>query len=131
MSHDRWGYWRVVRNTFAEYPSGASGVALLLLRTSLSLLLVSVLVYSSGSYALSTHIVMDCLVAAIILGVFTRTSATLCAGTSITLLLTRVDAPLLLAITHLVDAVALILLGPGAYSFDAALFGRRTIRIPR
>ncbi|HOZ26908.1 MAG TPA: hypothetical protein PLH23_09985 [Hyphomonadaceae bacterium] len=32
---------------------------------------------------------------------------------------------------HLLDSVAVAILGPGAYSLDARLFGRRVIRIGR
>jgi uncharacterized membrane protein YphA (DoxX/SURF4 family) len=42
----------------------------------------------------------------------------------------RLSADRLLALLVVVDGVALAVLGPGAYSVDARLFGRREIIIP-
>jgi hypothetical protein len=35
-----------------------------------------------------------------------------------------------LAALHVIDAIALVLMGPGAWSSDAVSFGRRTVTLP-
>ena len=44
---------------------------------------------------------------------------------------TGLEVPWSLALMTMVVAVSLVFLGPGAYSIDASLFGRKEISIPR
>ena len=111
---------------FLEYPAGAGGAALLLLRASTALLLVVVLgdlhhVISPGSIALYL------VIALLVIGYATRLAAGICCVVSLALLLWWADVPVLLIVTHAMDAVALTLLGPGALSLDSCLHGRRTL----
>ena len=60
-------------------------------------------------------------------GLQTRALAALCLAAPL-LALSPVPAPL--TALHLIDAVALALTGPGAWSLDAVLFGRRKVILP-
>ena len=112
------------------YPSGAPGIALLILRISLAAAILNL-----GSECLKPDVPLTCLA-------LTAQSALLCLG-----LLTPVasSAACLFELAHLfsdgsgdwrfimlasLNGVAIALLGPGAYSIDARLFGRRVIVIP-
>lgn len=113
------------------FPGRAPGIALLLLRVSIgagvilngSLRFPSVL----GEWDLWARLALDLLLLA---GVFTPWVALL------TGILTVVDvvgvglpcAPI--AFLTAVNAIALGLLGPGAYSADARMFGRRVLVLP-
>ena len=119
-----------VQRLFSIFPSGTAGTALLLLR-----LLVAVLVLVDGS----AH---GALVTSLWIGaVFVLPAIFLCAG-----LLTPYAASsglLILAgaliyspggdafhvTCAIVTCAVLALLGPGAYSFDARLFGRRVLTV--
>ncbi len=119
-----------MQRLFSIFPSGTAGAALLLLR-----ILVAVLIVVDGSarWALVTSIWIAV--------VFVLPAALLCAG-----LLTPYAASFSLLILagvflfqqssdafHLACAILacgiLALLGPGAYSFDARLFGRRLLTV--
>lgn len=112
-----------------RYPDGVPGVALLLLRcgcalavVAIALLLppmqrgVTVLYPAAGVVSL-----------ALLLGLATRVAATLLAALIVAALLTSAQ-PLLLA-GQLGACAALALLGPGAFSIDARLHGRRVIHL--
>jgi uncharacterized membrane protein YphA (DoxX/SURF4 family) len=120
-----------VQRLFSIFPSGTAGAALLLLRV---LVAVLILVDGSEHWALVTSFWVA--------AVFVVPAALLCAG-----LLTPYAASfglLLLAgvllfhqsgdafhVACVILACAILaLLGPGAYSFDARLFGRRLLIVP-
>ncbi|MBB5060898.1 putative membrane protein YphA (DoxX/SURF4 family) [Granulicella aggregans] len=119
-----------MQRLFSIFPSGTAGTALLLLRVLVAIL---VLVDGSAHWALITSFWIG--------AVFVLPAALLCAG-----LLTPYVASLGLLILagvlvlspnsdafHLscaiLTCVVLALLGPGAYSFDARLFGRRVLTV--
>jgi uncharacterized membrane protein YphA (DoxX/SURF4 family) len=125
-----------VQRLFSSFPSGAPGIGLLLLRVAVGVALVGQgvqLVGRSGG-AVGTGLIGGAwLVAglAFLAGALTPAAAGL--GATLVAALLYVHAPgvgrdggLLL-----VMVVALGLLGPGAYSVDARLFGRREIEVPR
>ena len=113
------------------FPGRAPGVALLLLRVSIgagvvlngSLRFPSVL----GDWDLPARLALDLLLLA---GIFTPWVALL------TGILTIVDVVSLgwpcapVAFLTVINALALTLLGPGAYSADARMFGRRLLVLP-
>lgn len=107
------------------FPSGRAGVALLVLRTSVAAALL--LWATIGARALLVTVASACVAAFLCAGFATPICAGLCsiAAAIVAFNATGTSAlcPTLLALTSL----ALALLGPGAYSLDARVFGRRRI----
>lgn len=115
-----------MQRLFSMFPHGAPGVALLLLRIAVA----AVLLMNATSHlnVPAPGLLFACAVlASVSLSVGFLTpylSVVACAAVVANLLLGPGPADL----THIVpviDATALALLGPGAYSVDARLFGRR------
>lgn len=113
---------------FSVFPAGAAGAALLLMRLACAGLWLSALVFAPD-LPLWLAVAGGLVGCALILGFLTRiaTAFTLLAIVAARVELT--DALETLTLLHALDAVALLLLGAGAYSLDARLFGRREIRI--
>jgi len=65
------------------------------------------------------------------LGLFTTPASSLAALLNIGLYLGLHDAPLLITITIAEVCIALSMMGAGAYSLDALLFGYRRVTLPR
>ena len=115
------------------FPHGGPGVALLLLRLSVAAILLLEAVKCSG---VST-ILLLCAVAVLMslclgIGFLTPYLSVVACAAAIANLLFGPNSGDLVNIFPVVDAAALTLLGPGAYSLDARLFGRRvTVVAPR
>jgi hypothetical protein len=110
------------------FPSGGPGIALLLLRTSVAAgLFLDGSVQAGGNVARSDVVLRAVLDAALGLGVLTPLTALLSCVLAIVDVarLGVMHAPV--ALLTIVNAIALGLLGPGAYSLDARLFGRRVL----
>lgn len=110
------------------FPGGGPGVALLLIRVAVG----AGLLLDSGSRAMSVSAQCDfsvrIAVAAILLaGVLTPLFAVLAVALAITNLIIIGIANVPIAVLVSLDAIALMLLGPGAYSVDARRFGRRVL----
>jgi putative oxidoreductase len=134
----------VVQRLFSTFPSGWPGAGLLMLRAA-----VGVTATVEGGMQLVRHgaampatsvatgVVAVAGGASLMLGFLTPAAATLIAicfaGILLpglpTLMPTLVDTPTV-GVFVLVMTAALILLGPGAFSVDSYLFGRREIVIP-
>lgn len=113
------------------FPSGRPGAALLILRVSLGVLLVDGLIgplLRLGSpWALAVPIGIAL---ALISGALTPVFATLAILVEVvTLAISPTDLHAI-HVCAVLDAVAIALLGPGSYSVDARLFGRRQIVFP-
>lgn len=117
---------RQVQKLFSMFPAGAPGFALLLLRWTLALSVF--LPVLSGPFA-----VRAALAVLLVVGLLTPIAA-LVAGVLPVIVLLRLDygAPLAWVLPALLVVLALCLvsLGPGAYSVDSRLFGRRVVWPP-
>lgn len=118
-----------MRGFNSSFPRGGAGAGLLILRVAVGLQLMM----ESGCGGLTPWwLVLPELVLALALaaGILTPVAALLCCGVYTACLL-HADWPhaatlMIAAMT----AIALVLLGAGAYSVDARLFGRRRLVLP-
>jgi|SRR6185437_3826237 len=115
----------------SRHPDGAAGIALALMRVSCALIAFPVftrpplLIFPSGPAELIPGIVA----LALAIGFGTRALALLLACLTLTDVLAAHSGLRLTMLAHAGGCAALALLGPGAYSIDAVLFGRRVIRL--
>ncbi|MBC9035176.1 hypothetical protein IAG41_22530 [Sphingomonas sp. JC676] len=114
-----------------RYPDGVAGVALLLLRCSDALIAFPLIARLPSHFLIAGGgLIISILIAfALSAGLATRAAAlclAMAAGIDIALANENLG---LLVIAHIGGCTALALLGPGAYSIDAKLFGRRVIRL--
>jgi putative oxidoreductase len=117
--------------SLSRYPDGAAGIALVLLRLAcawIAFLLIARLPFPQ--FSPNASIVLSVAFAlTLALGFGTRIVAfVLAAATMATAFMTGNDSALTM-IARACGCAALGLLGPGAYSIDANVFGRRVIRL--
>lgn len=119
-----------MQKLFSMFPAGAPGIGLLLLRMAMGL---QMLVYSGCCEASRMPAWLATLVLVwmglILLGVLTPAMVVFWIPSAGFLVFSG-NLALMPAVTSGFSALALALLGPGAYSVDARLFGRRVIRLP-
>ena len=119
-----------MKQLFSAYPAGLAGTALLLFRFSLAIFVAtraSEILSLSHWWALT----LDIIALALAVGIATRVLAGLAAGAAMVTLLLGACATPDLMVTHMINAAALALIGPGAFSIDSRLFGRATFHLPR
>ena len=127
----------------STYPGGKPGIGLLLLRAAVGVTAIAQGgVYLSGPGHLTVGMWIAALLviasgALLLIGFLTKSAGVIVGLSSIGVALSLVPAPALnlfdtkLSIIFvIVIAAAIILLGPGAFSLDSRLFGRREIIIP-
>jgi hypothetical protein len=127
-AHAPSGYRKAVQRLFSMFPSGPAGWGLLTLRLCAAGMLVRNSVVDA-TVPIPTWLIggIIVLVIAFCLGAFTPVSCCVSAVTQIFLVLrARESDPYHIAFTFCVTA-ALFFLGPGAFSIDSRLFGRRLI----
>jgi hypothetical protein len=113
------------------FPAGAPGIALLLLRVSVAMALIE------GAPDVWKSIIgvlicigLGALSVLLCLGLLTPVASTICCAIELTQLFLVGPADRRFLLLSSVNAAAIALLGPGAYSIDARLFGRRVITFP-
>lgn len=128
---------------FSMFPDGSSGAGLLLLRAAGGMVLIAEgVAYLSdkddlGLLALIVFSVSAVVGLLLLIGFLTRPVAVVAAVIGVSILFSwfpklNVVQPVspMTDVLFAVIAIAVICLGPGAYSIDARLFGRREIIIP-
>jgi uncharacterized membrane protein YphA (DoxX/SURF4 family) len=124
-----------VQKLFSAFPGGWPGLGLLLLRALVGVTLIAQIVAYVGSTKLS---VLGWVVAALVLiiascllvGFMTPVAAIVIGLGAIALAASNVLDTNQTLLNMIVLTTAIALLGPGAFSIDARMFGRREILIP-
>ncbi len=120
----------IVQRLFSMFPAGLPGLALLLLRGSV---VIGLLIddYGRGNAVFGWRQAGTLLVsAALAVGYLTPIAALVAIVIhGLAWLAVGIDSAAL-AVALFLDAMALALLGPGAYSLDSWRFGRRRIELP-
>jgi hypothetical protein len=120
-----------MQRLYSMFPAGGPGIGLLLLRASVAAgCFLDGPVRAADNFAQSDVVLRVVLDAALGLGLLTPLTALLSCVLAIVDIATLGVMPTPVAWVTLVNATALGLLGPGAYSLDARLFGRRVLVIP-
>jgi uncharacterized membrane protein YphA (DoxX/SURF4 family) len=115
----------------SRYPDGIAGIALVLLRLAcawIAFLVIARLPFSQLAPKASI-VVSAAFALALALGFGTRIVAFGCAAAAIAAAFMVGSDSAMTMIARACGCAALGLLGPGAYSIDAKVFGRRVIRI--
>ena len=113
---------------FSMFPAGVPGIALLLLRIGVSATIFATGWNSQVPVAVLLVLVLYCLF--LCLGIFTPLLATLgCVFELVTAVFMNHHS-IVAVLSSSLDAAAVAMLGPGAYSLDARRFGHRVIHFP-
>ena len=117
-----------MQRLFSMFPAGSAGVALLLLRVAVILTLyVDTGRYFDGSLPVSAVVVLASLAVLIGIGLATPICAAIGCLLELVFRLNAHEGLAASAVTPVLICLALMLLGPGAYSVDGRLFGRRLV----
>jgi hypothetical protein len=117
-----------MQGLFSTFPTGAAGCALLMMRIALGVLLLDLARWPLGGPASDWLALAPWLIAmAMWVGFLTPLAALLSTLFVLRAWLSGDSAMGVFAACLMLEAVALSLLGPGAFSLDARLFGRRRI----
>jgi hypothetical protein len=111
------------------FRSGWTGIALLIMRLSL-IAALSLHAWRSSPHTSWSLLVFLLIAIAIGLGALTSTACILFCAAEIWLMVDAAHFDATVPILSIPMALALSLLGPGAFSVDARIFGRRVIVLP-
>ena len=116
-----------MQRLFSTFPSGGPGVALVLFRACVAAMFALDAWARLPVAASAWCAAAGALAALLLLGLATPLACLLCLASEAVFAL-QAAAPMTLV--ALVEAAALALLGPGAYSIDGVMFGRRLLVWP-
>jgi uncharacterized membrane protein YphA (DoxX/SURF4 family) len=116
-----------MQKLFSMFPAGAPGVALLMMRLYLGAALILPTIPAVAQQATAFSFLQLLFALAIVIGLTTPIAAALVAIIEAMSLYGQASPLGVPSLALIVIATALALLGPGAYSIDARLFGRRLI----
>ena len=120
-----------MQKLFSMFPAGLPGIALLLLRLSVAAMLfiepTGRWLWPAPTWLLIAGVIA---VIAVSVGFLTPLFALVCGLLKVCALSSAAQIVAPLVILALLLAAALAMLGPGAYSLDARMFGRRVVLLP-
>jgi len=120
-----------VQRLFSTFPGGLPGAGLVLLRAAAALPLVYAGLLTAAS---SSPVILEAVTAGaailLLIGLWTPLAGALIAVAELALAVQHPAGPWP-HVHFATTAAALVMLGPGAWSVDARLFGRKQIQIPR
>lgn len=121
-----------MQRLFSMFPQGAPGTALVLLRSSVIVMFFILLINRlSGSPSNVLFPLAGLVISAFIaMGLFTPVASSLACLSAIAILMIDLRSDTLIVVSLILNSAALGLLGPGGYSLDALLFGRRVLVVP-
>lgn len=120
-----------VQKLFSMFPAGAPGIALLLLRLSVAaMLFIDPAGRVSWPAPIWLSVVSVIAAIAVIAGFCTPILALICGALKVYALIDTAYGIAPLIVLALLLSFAVTMLGPGAYSLDAKMFGRRVVLLP-
>ena len=112
------------------FPAGTAGFGLLILRVCAAAMLVrNALLTATPGLPLWGTVALLLLVVALCIGVFTPAACIASGLAQIVLLIEAAHGDLFAVVCSVGVTLALLLLGPGAFSLDGRMFGRRRIHL--
>ena len=119
-----------VQRLFSMFPAGLPGIGLLLLRSSVAIGLLIDDYSQRHGLSGATHGAAILLSVVLFSGYLTPIAAAIALLLRGVIWFTLDGGTAIVDLMGCLDLIALALLGPGAYSVDAALFGRRVVVLP-
>ncbi len=119
-----------MQRLFSMFPTGAPGIALLLLRLCVAgtLLWIGIAYYTLWSPWFTAAAVA--LATGLFLGLLTPYCACLCCLIEVRAAILPGPEADILRVLPIVHAIVVAMIGPGAYSLDSHLFGRQLLTLP-